>query len=135
MKIQLKSWRVSNLNLSLLDENVKRKNNSFDLETGNFYSKEKDSSIFGVGFKITIQDKLFDLVVEAIFDFELLDEKITDEFKLSSFPKVNAPAIAFPYLRAFISNLTLQSGLEPVILPSINFVQIENKESETDNEA
>ena len=52
-----------------------------------------------------------------------LDEDITEEFKVSDFPKINAPAIAFPYLRAFISNVTLQSGFNPVMLPSINFVE------------
>ncbi|WP_313377170.1 protein-export chaperone SecB [Chishuiella sp.] len=129
MKIQLKDWKISNINLSLLDQNIKREENSFDLESGNYFSEENDSDTFSVGFKLTINDKLFDLIVEALFDFELLDEKVTDKFKLSSFPKVNAPAIAFPYLRAFVSNLTLQSGLEPVILPSINFVQLANKES------
>lgn len=129
MKIQLKDWKISNLNLSLLDENVKRDDNSFDLESGNYFSGAKGDNVFGVSFKLKINDKLFDLVVEAVYNFELLDEKVTEEFKLSSFPKVNAPAIAFPYLRAFISNLTLQSGLEPVILPSINFVQLANKES------
>ena len=132
MKIQLKNWKVSNLSLSLLDENIQRDDNSFDLESGNYFSEEKDSNTFGVGFKLKINDKLFNLVVEASFYFEL-DEEITDEFKLSSFPKVNAPAIAFPYLRAFISNLTLQSGLEPVILPSINFVQLAHKDSIEDD--
>ncbi|WP_222708016.1 protein-export chaperone SecB [Algibacter pacificus] len=53
-----------------------------------------------------------------------LDKDISEEFKLSDFPKINAPAIAFPYLRAYISNLTLQSGFEPVMLPSINFVNL-----------
>lgn len=53
-----------------------------------------------------------------------IDEDISEEFKLSNFPKINAPAIAFPYLRAFVSNLTLQSGFEPIILPSINFVKL-----------
>ena len=129
MKIQLKNWKVSNLSLSLLDENIQRDDNSFDLESGNYFSEEKDSNTFGVGFKLKINDKLFNLVVEAPFYFEL-DEEITDEFKLSSFPKVNAPAIAFPYLRAFISNLTLQSGLEPVILPSINFVNLSSNKDD-----
>lgn len=129
MRLQLKKWNISNLNLSLLDENIKREGNTFDLKTGSYFSEEKNSNVFGVGFKVIIEDQSFDLVVEAIFQFELLDdEKITEEFKLSSFPKVNAPAIAFPYLRAFISNLTLQSGFEPVILPSINFVQLTNDE-------
>ncbi len=129
MKIQLKDWEIKNLNFSLLDENIKRESNSFDLESGNYFSEEKDDNVFGVSFKLKIHDKLFDLVVEAVFHFELLDEKVTEEFKLSSFPKVNAPAIAFPYLRAFVSNFTLQSGLEPVILPSINFVQLANRDS------
>lgn len=129
MKIQLKDWKISNLNLSLLNENIKRQENSFDLESGNFFSEDKEDKTFGVGFKLTINDESFDLTVEAIFHFEVLDEKITEDFKLSSFPKVNAPAIAFPYLRAFVSNLTLQSGLKPVILPSINFVQLANKDS------
>ena len=62
-------------------------------------------------------------VVEALFMFSV-DGEITEGFKLSDFPKINAPAIAFPYLRAYISNLTLQSGLEPVMLPSINFVTL-----------
>ena len=53
-----------------------------------------------------------------------LDEEITEEFKLSDFPKINAPAIAFPYLRALVSNITLQSGFDPVMLPSINFVKL-----------
>lgn len=88
MKIQLKNWKVSNLSLSLLDENIQRDDNSFDLESGNYFSEEKDSNTFGVGFKLKINDKLFNLVVEASFYFEL-DEEITDEFKLSSFPKVN----------------------------------------------
>ena len=69
------------------------------------------------------------MIIEAFFNFEIVDEKITEDFKLSSFSKINAPAIAFPYLRAFVSNLTLQSGLEPVILPSINFVQLANNDS------
>lgn len=82
-----------------------------------------------MAFKLNINDRSFDLIIEAFFNFEIVDEKMTEDFKLSSFPKINAPAIAFPYLRAFVSNLTLQSGLEPVILPSINFVQLANNDS------
>ncbi|MHC5354197.1 protein-export chaperone SecB [Myroides sp. LJL115] len=128
MKIQLKNWKISNLNLSLVDGNVKREENTFDLESGSFFSDEKSNNSFSVAFKLTIKDKLFNLSVEALFNFELLDQEVTEDFKLSSFPKVNAPAIAFPYLRAFVSNLTLQSGLEPVMLPSINFSQLANKD-------
>ncbi len=124
MKIQLSNWKVTHIALSLLDDETKRDENSFDLEAGNYFSEEKASNSFGVVFDLKISDKAFDLSVKAAFDFEVTDDVITEEFKLSAFPKVNAPAIAFPYLRAFVSNLTLQSGVAPVILPSINFVEL-----------
>lgn len=120
MKIQLDNWKILNLNFSFKEE--ERLENSFDLSTGNFFPENEDKS-FGVGFEIEIKDKKFDLTVEAIFMFQV-DELISEKFKLSDFPKINAPAIAFPYLRAYISNLTLQSGFEPVMLPSINFVNL-----------
>jgi preprotein translocase subunit SecB len=42
----------------------------------------------------------------------------------SAFARINAPAIAFPYLRSFISLLTLNSGFRPVILSTVNFVEM-----------
>ncbi|MGX1024353.1 protein-export chaperone SecB [Flavobacterium sp. CS20] len=129
MKIQLDNWKVTNVNFEALKDKH-REENSFDLSTEHFFSKKFNDS-FGVGFEIEIKDKSFDLMVEAMFMFKL-DEDITEEFKLSNFPKINAPAIAFPFLRAYVSNMTLQSGYDPVILPSINFVQFA-KEKEEDN--
>jgi preprotein translocase subunit SecB len=129
MKIQLDNWKVTNVNFEALKDKH-REENSFDLSTEHFFSKKFNDS-FGVGFEIEIKDKSFDLMVEAMFMFKL-DEDITEEFKLSNFPKINAPAIAFTFLRAYVSNMTLQSGYDPVILPSINFVQFA-KEKEEDN--
>lgn len=120
MKIQLENWKISHLNLSFIKD--ERSENSFDLNTSNIFP-DKEEQKFGVVFEIEIKDKKFDLILEAVFMFQV-DETISEKFKLSDFPKVNAPAIAFPYLRAYISNLTLQSGFEPVILPSINFVKL-----------
>lgn len=121
MKIQLDNWKVINMNFTFLEEN-KREENSFDLKSGSLFSENEKKS-FGVGFNLEVKDIEFDLSIEALFRFSL-DEEITEEFKLSDFPKINAPAIAFPYLRALVSNLTLQSGFDPVMLPSINFVKL-----------
>lgn len=52
-----------------------------------------------------------------------MDDIITDKFKNGSFPAINAPAIAFPYLRSFLSIITMLSGYPPVMLPSVNFVE------------
>lgn len=131
MKLQLKKLNVTSITLSVFDNETKREKNSFDLETSRFFSEEETNS-FRIGFNLKIYDKSFDLFIEAISYFEM-DDEITEEFKLSSFPKVNAPAIAFPYLRSFVSILTLQSGLDPVILPSINFVSLANSIGVEDN--
>lgn len=125
MKIQLESWKVIDVELKSVEENDKNEN-SFDLSTGHFFP-ENETNEFRIGFEIEINDIEFNLSIEAIFIFTA-DEKITEEFKVSDFPKINAPAIAFPYLRAYISNLTLQSGYKPVILPSINFVSLAEEE-------
>ena len=129
MKIQLDNWKILKMNFSSRDE--ERSENSFDLKTGNFFP-ENDPKSFGVGFEIEIKDQKFDLNVEAVFMFHL-DDDIKEEFKISDFPKINAPAIAFPYLRAYISNLTLQSGFEPVMLPSINFVNLVRESESGEN--
>ena len=121
MKIQLDNWKIKNLSLSAIDDEI-RKDNAFSLNMGNFFPEEEPKK-FGIIFNIEIKDKRFDLYIESVFIF-LLDNEISESFKISDFLKINAPAIAFPYLRAYISNLTLQSGFQPIILPSINFVSL-----------
>lgn len=94
------------------------------LKIKNGFTSE-DKHIFAIIFELTLENKErnFYLKVEAHNHFRL-NQEITDEFKDSTFINVNAPAIAFPYVRAFISNLTLNSGYDPIILPSYNFVNI-----------
>lgn len=131
MTIQLDKWKVQNCSFTALSGDEIREDNSFDLKTGHFFP-DADDRVFGIGFEVEIKDKEFDLFVEAIYMFKV-DESINEEFKLSNFPRINAPAIAFPFLRAYISNLTLQSGYDPVVLPSINFVQLaEEREDDLD---
>ena len=120
MKISLKESKVQEMNFSII-KNDDRKKDSFDLKTSQTFPEEEKRR-FDLFFEINIQDKDFDFNIILLFIFEL-DDDITEEFKISDFPKINAPAIAFPYLRAFISNVTLQSGFNPVMLPSINFVE------------
>ena len=117
MRIQLENWKVQTLNFGMIED--KREENSFALKVGQIFPEDEKKQ-FVIVFDIDLKDKDFDLVA---FVFSTEDE-VTEEFKFSDFPKINAPAIAFPFIRAYISNLTLQSGFEPVILPSINFVKL-----------
>lgn len=127
MNIQLKEWKVKNLSFKINDIQIekKTKKNSFNLSMGHFFSEE-NSKEFGIGFRINIKDEEFNILMEMVFLFEL-DEDVDEKFKQSDFLTINAPAIAFPYVRSYISNLTLQSGFSPIILPSVNFVKLAKK--------
>ena len=124
MNTRLENWRIVEMNYSLLNKRNQRKENSLGLRFRKPFSN-KNKFTFKIIFNLIINDREFDLNIEAMFNFET-DEEITEEFKNSHFPKINAPAIAYPYLRAYVSNLTLQSGVTPVMLPTINFVKFEN---------
>lgn len=87
----------------------------------------ESSKSFLIAFKIKLSSAEFQLELTMVFKF-MADCEITDEFMNGPFPKINAPAIAFPYVRAYISNLTLQSGYTAVMLPSINFVELSKKQ-------
>lgn len=127
MNIQLKEWKVKNLSFKINDIQIekKTKKNSFNLSMGHFFSEE-NSKEFGIGFRINIKDEEFNILMEMVFLFEL-DEDVDEKIKQSDFLTINAPAIAFPYVRSYISNLTLQSGFSPIILPSVNFVKLAKK--------
>ena len=45
----------------------------------------------------------------------------------------NSLAIIFPYVRAFVSTITLQANIQPVVLPTINFMGLtESLKSQTE---
>ena len=73
-------------------------------------------------FDGSFENEIFDLKIEFLAIFGT-SEKIDADFKKSTFVKSSSPAIAFPYLRSFISTLTLNAGLPPFILPAYNFTK------------
>lgn len=78
-------------------------------------------NIFQTIFIINIvdKDKVFNLQVKASADYEIIGEVPPEIYE--NFVRLNAPSIAYPYLRAFISNLVLQAGMNPIIIPPLNF--------------
>ncbi|MCX0390998.1 protein-export chaperone SecB [Clostridium perfringens] len=114
------------------------------LERKDNYSKKDSELSFNIGysfnegfddtFKITIRVKINDtkndslnlsISVSGIFEY-----KNNNELKLTK----NAIAILFPYVRSSLTNITAQSGLEPLILPTINFnALLEAKKDEIDD--
>lgn len=122
MKLILKDYKVINLIFETLPDH--NDENQFNLKVGQIFNADEKKKSFGIGFVVDITNNQYTIKLEMRFFFES-DIIIDENFKKGTFPKVNAPAIAFPYLRAYISNLTMQSGFEPLLLPSINFVEFD----------
>ncbi|BEI23102.1 hypothetical protein KKIDH5335_14340 [Vibrio fluvialis] len=125
MNFRLSETRVRSLTINELDVSK----DIFELKYSNGYSKDQDD-VFVVQFDVAVKSEQgFELEIQYVAEFES-DESISDDFKKSQFPIVNAPAIAYPYLRAFISLLTLNAGYETLILPTVNFQAMANKRKE-----
>jgi preprotein translocase subunit SecB len=90
--------------------------NGYIFKALNQFHLELDVEVVEELNKFNIQVKTI-----SIFDY---DQGAEIENYTSSLFVVNAPAIAFPYIRAYISNLTTQSGLFTVTLPTFNLTAL-----------
>lgn len=68
--------------------------------------------------KIDSANKAMHIEVKAEGYFEFEQDITEDEKKI--FFNTSAPAILFPYVRAYIGSLTALSGVAPVVLPTLN---------------
>jgi preprotein translocase subunit SecB len=128
-QIKLIGFRAANFNFKT-EANPERKeslNKKFNLDLDNLLFKDSPNH-FIKAFKVDLNfdslehDEIYDLTVEYHVIFEC-SVNVNKEFLESDFAKISAPAIGFPYLRAFISTFSIQAGIPPIILPSINFIQ------------
>lgn len=77
--------------------------------------------IFTAEFIVTVnsEDKSFNLQVQTLGHFEITGEVIESIY--DNYLTISVPTIVYPYIRAFITNLVIQSGMKPIIIPPLNF--------------
>ncbi len=132
MNIKFLGTKVSKLSLLVDVGNELELKDDFKLSFINKYSEEDENS-FVVAFSLSISSEEEDFVLELEYlGFFSTDEPISEDFKESHFPSMNAPAIAYPFLRSFINTVTVNSNLNPVILPTINFQELVRQKKEAD---
>ncbi|NLJ01090.1 MAG: hypothetical protein GX371_08085 [Bacteroidales bacterium] len=82
-----------------------------------------ESNKFKLLLDVNVRDKNnslnIDISSEGFFEF---DDELSESEK-EFFFNINALAILFPYIRAYISTLTSLSGIQPLILPTINLTK------------
>lgn len=132
-QIKLIGFKVANFNFKSFPNPEKKdsSNKKFNLDLDNLLFQDSPNHFVKV-FKVELnfespdKDEIYDMSVEyhALFECGM---NITEDFLNGDFVKISAPAIGFPYVRSFISTFSVQGGIPPIILPSINFIQF-NKE-------
>ncbi len=84
-----------------------------------------ENQLFHLELAVFISDssEAFKVEIESVgfFKFENIEKD-----NLSSFLYHNAPAILFPYIRAYISSLTTLSGIKPIVLPTLNLSNLKD---------
>lgn len=106
------------------------------------FDKEYDEVENGlnIGSSISIEGtniivKLTAEIVQSFQERTLVEGKVViigvfktdgngDEKQKENFASINAPAILFPYVREAISSASVKSGLPPVLIQPVNFVEM-----------
>ncbi|MPM64490.1 Protein-export protein SecB [bioreactor metagenome] len=129
--IQLAHTYATLIDLKRLDVIEKEPQKTFNLSFKPTTEESKKCE-FKITFHLDLTDgDSFELKTEYVALFNA-DSDIDEDFQNSDFIKINAPAIAYPYLRSFITLLMMNSGYSNVYLPTINFVEMD-KEKEKNN--
>ena len=84
---------------------------------------EEDNKMFILTLNVLVKDKKSSLEVKMTvigkFKYETNDIQ-----ELVPYLGFNAPAIIFPYIRAYITNITALGGMSPIILPTLNMESV-----------
>ena len=128
MNIQLVSTKAVQISLDYLDleDSTKFEDESFSFDFNPMVAEGDDeSNVFLIVFVGEMKNNVEKYQSKVVFltQFEV-DEPISCDFLEGNFALINAPAIGYPYFRAFYSNLLLNAGYKPFILPTINFVKL-----------
>ena len=124
-KFRLLDFKVEHSHFDIDTNNIKEGDTDYSIEVGrqNGINEEKR---LGLIVRIKDVNNAVNISVEIAGFFEF-DSDLDDQTK-NNFFMINAPAILFPHVRAYVSALTALSGLKPIILPTINFSAHKNKD-------
>ncbi|WP_042369767.1 protein-export chaperone SecB [Bacteroides neonati] len=79
---------------------------------------------FVLTLEVSIKDRTGDFCVDLTVDGSFIFKEDLENNKLGIFFTANAPALIFPYIRAYVCMLTSLSGAGSVVLPTLNLVDV-----------
>ena len=118
-KFQFKGFKIIR-SLIERNDNEPSKKLSLGFVPKGFINKNDSNFQLQLGVKIEDENKSFKIEIESVANYSFENKEGLD--KLDNLFYVNAPALLFPYIRAYISTLTNLSGFEPINLPTLNML-------------
>ena len=123
-KIALKEIFVQNLSFKRKHSNEPTLETEVSISPYVNFDDEQEQ-VYMVMFDGKFENSLFDLSLQFVAVFGT-EAPIDEEFKTSDLVEVNSLAIAFPFMRSFLSTFTINAGIPPFILPAYTFSKEKN---------
>lgn len=120
-KFQFKGFTIGRSLIEIKNDNASEKL-SIKFDPKGFINRNENKFRMELGVKISDENKSFKIDIQAIANYEY--EKVKTAEELDNFFYINAPAILFPYIRAYISTISNLSGFKPINLPTLNIMRI-----------
>lgn len=96
-----------------------------NIKPSGIFDRNKKVFTLQLGVDVLDSNKAFDIKLNAIGVFKFKGK--LPEQDLPNYFYLNAPAIMFPYIRAYISTVTALSGLNAVNLPVLNLTELQDE--------
>lgn len=123
VKIKLEATRIHSLNFRIKDksteDNVKV---PINIEYNHLYDYKK--KCINISIRLSIGDDQLPFLLEIIYEGVFFLNKRVPRKDAEQYAKINCPAILFPFLRECVADITRRAGFNPLILPSINFIEL-----------
>lgn len=120
-KFRFKSYKIIESHIVSDPEKEVSQNLNVEFEQTAGVNEEGYNMRLEMSAIVNDENNALDIKVKAHGFFEF-DSEISEKEK-DTFFRTNAPAILFPYVRAYITALSSLSGTQPVILPTLNMSQ------------
>jgi preprotein translocase subunit SecB len=120
-KFRFKGYKIVESHISTNPEKEASQNLNVEFEQTIGVNEEGHNMRLEMITNINDENKVLIIKVKAQGFFEFDSDLKLEEKEI--FFRTNAPAILFPYVRAYITTLSSLSGVNPVILPTLNMSQ------------
>ena len=124
LTVRMEKYRIRSLRLAINDAY-----SGDDIELGinikyksDYSYKDKSINCF---FLLFIGGDNFPFSLSIEYEGLFYLNKRVPKKEAESLCKINCPAILFPFLRECVADVTRRAGLDPIILPSVNFTLAE----------